>query len=153
MPAIPTLPPIANEPLSVVLLAHNAAPHAAQVVEAWLRFLEGLCRDYELLFVDDGSSDGTRSIVQSLAAKQPRLRVLRHESHRGHGAALRTALAEAHRPLFFSTLCEPAYQPGDLGKLLNRRPDPSKPDREIDQVHLVSGYRAGVKMPGALRVL
>jgi glycosyltransferase involved in cell wall biosynthesis len=153
MPAIPTLAPIANEPLTVALLAGNDQVHVGKNVESWLRFLDGLERDFELLVVADGSSDETPKVIESLAANNPRLRMLRHERPRGEGAALRTAVADSRCPLFFYTLCDPAYKPADLGRLLNRRPDPAKPEKEIDLVHFVTGYRAGVKVPSPLRAV
>src|SRR5262249_46653834 len=62
---------------------------------------------------------------------------LRHGERRGDGAALRTALGTARYPLLFYTACDPRYRPADLRRLL----------KEIDRVHLVSGYRAGRPVP------
>ena len=59
MPLLPPLPPIADQPLSVVLLAHNEEAQLETVVNEWLTFLNGLGRDYEVLLVDEGSTDGT----------------------------------------------------------------------------------------------
>ena len=82
----------------------------------------------------------------------PRLRVLIHEKACGVGAALRTGLAEASRPLIFYTLCDPRYRPEILENFLARVLEGSE-DREIDLMHLLSGYRAGVRVPGALRAV
>jgi glycosyltransferase involved in cell wall biosynthesis len=151
MPEPPKLPPVATQPLSVVLLAHDAAAHLEPLVSAWLAFLEGLCRPYEVLLVDDGSRDGTGERAELLARRHPRLRALRHPAPRGEGAALRTALAEARHPLLFYTLCEPEYRPADLGRLLEKRLGPAAPEREIDHVHLISGYRAAQPVPAGWR--
>src|SRR5215217_3169192 len=107
MPEPPPLPPIAAEPLSVVLLAHDDAAHLRPVVDGWVAYLAGLGRDYELILVDDGSPDGTGELTADLAGRHPRLRVLRHDGPRGEGAALRTALAAARHPLLVYTLCHP----------------------------------------------
>jgi glycosyltransferase involved in cell wall biosynthesis len=161
MPQTPSLPPIAKEPLSVVLLAHNNAADVEAVLAAWVAFLDGLGRDYELLFVDDGSSDGTANRAEEVGQRAPRLRVLRREEHGGEGAALRTGVAAANRPLLFYTLCDPQYRPADLGRLLDKRSgivpsagSASPPSElELDHVHLMSGYRAGVPVPAWLRVV
>lgn len=147
MPEIPRLPPIASQPLSAVLIARNQANHLEAILGAWVTFLNGLDREYELILVDDGSTDGGGDLAEKLASNFRRVQVLRHATTRGDGAALRTALAAARHPLLFYTLCDPHYQPSDLGRLLRKRSDPSKPDLELDQVHLMSASRGGRPMP------
>jgi glycosyltransferase involved in cell wall biosynthesis len=143
MPDLPPLPPIASQPLSAVLLAHNDAGHIEELVSSWATHLDALGRAYQLIVVDDGSADGTATRAEALRARWPRLEVLRHDSPRGVGAALRTALAASGLPLFFYTLCDPRYRPDDLARLL----------QTMDPVHFVTGYRAGRPVPVAWRVL
>ena len=50
----------------------------------------------EILFVDDGSTDGTAARLAAIAAADPRVRVVTHAENRGVGAAMRTGL-EASR--------------------------------------------------------
>jgi glycosyltransferase involved in cell wall biosynthesis len=137
----------------VALLAYNDAAHVESVLSGWGKVLDGLGREYELILVDDGSSDGTPDKVEALRERFGRLQVVRRPAHQGQGAALRSALAEARYPLFFYTLCRPEYRPADLGRLLQKRGDPAKPDLDLDQVHILSGYRAGVPLPRWFRVL
>ncbi|HEY7314905.1 MAG TPA: glycosyltransferase [Gemmataceae bacterium] len=153
MPELPRLPPIASQPLSAVLIARNSANHLEAVLGDWITFLNGLDREYELILVDDGSTDGGGDLAEKLATNFRRVRVLRHTTARGEGAALRTALTVAQHPLLFYTLCDPHYQPADLGKLLRKRSDPNKPDLELDQVHILSASRGGRPTPGPWRVL
>src|SRR4051812_41630812 len=111
MPELPTLPPIADQPLSVVLLARNVADHVAASLAVWLGFLDAFRPGaYELILVDDGSSDGTADVAQAQAGAYPALRVIRIDQARGEGAALRAGLEAATRPLVFYTLCDPAYR-------------------------------------------
>jgi glycosyltransferase involved in cell wall biosynthesis len=136
----------------VVLLAHNQANHLETVLAAWVTFLNGLDRDYEVIVVDDGSTDGSGDRAEKLASSYRRVQILRHAAPQGEGAALRTALAVACHPLLFYTLCDPHYQPADLGKLLRKRADPSKPDLELDHVHVLSASRGGRPMPRPWRL-
>ncbi|HME81535.1 MAG TPA: glycosyltransferase family 2 protein [Candidatus Eremiobacteraceae bacterium] len=57
--------------------------------------------DFEVIVVDDGSKDATADIVSALAAKDPRVRLVRHEVNRGYGAALRTGFASATKDFVF----------------------------------------------------
>jgi glycosyltransferase involved in cell wall biosynthesis len=143
MPDLTPLPPVADQPISAVLLAHNEEPHLEAVLTEWTALLNGLNRDYELLLVDDGSADRTAAIAENLATRLPRLRVLRHDEHRGQGAALSTGLAAATKPLLACATADRQYDPADLKLLL----------AEIDKVHLVSGYRRWQPVPAVLRWL
>jgi len=141
MPEPPELPPIAQAPLSVLLPAYQEQAHVEETLNGWLTYLNRLERDYEIVLVDDGSSDATAALAESLAAGQPRLRVFRHPLPRGFGACLRTGLEAAQHPLVFYTTCDLQYQPSDLQRLLEL----------IDQVDLVSGYRTAGRAPGKQR--
>jgi glycosyltransferase involved in cell wall biosynthesis len=143
MPDLPELPPIAKEPISVVLPAYNEEAHVATVIASWIKFLDSLEHDYALLLVDDGSTDRTAELAEGLAKQHPRLQVMRHESRRGFGAALRTGLAAAKHPLVCYAACNPNYRADDLKRLLD----------EIDKVDLVSGGRRGRAAPAWLRWL
>ncbi|MFN2462333.1 MAG: dolichyl-phosphate beta-glucosyltransferase [Candidatus Dormibacteria bacterium] len=81
--------------LSVVVPAYNEArrlPPSLRVIDAYLR-AEG--HRGELIVVDDGSSDGTSDLVEGLAAEGLNVRLLRHQSNRGKGAAVRTGVMAA----------------------------------------------------------
>jgi glycosyltransferase involved in cell wall biosynthesis len=131
--------PIATAPITVALPAYNVERTLAQTLTSWITYLDSLERDYEVLLVDDGSSDQTATLTESFSEKNGRIRLLRHAVRAGFGACLRTALAAARHPLFFYSDCTNSYQPTDLRLLLE----------VIDQVDLVTGYRVDArgKMP------
>lgn len=83
-PELTVLVPVHNE-------AGNLAPLAAEIAAA----LEGVVR-YELLFVDDGSNDGSAAELAALKAARPDIRVIRHGRRAGKSAALWTGLKAAH---------------------------------------------------------
>src|SRR5260370_21806578 len=131
MPDLLERAPIAQALLSVVLPAYNVEPSLAKVVGDWIAYLDSLGRDHELLVVNDGSTDRTAESAVALESRYPRFRHLQHPNRQGIGAALRTGLSAARFPLFSYAECSNAYQPADLGRLLEG----------IDKVDAVSGYR------------
>jgi len=82
--------------LSIVIPAFNEErrlPTTLDVVFAWLDTTA--YRDAEVLVVDDGSSDNTAAAVESRAAGEPRLRLVRNPGNRGKGYAIRHGMLEA----------------------------------------------------------
>lgn len=76
--------------LSVLMPVHNARWTIGDAVQRVLHAPVSL--DLEIVAVDDGSSDGTGEHLERLAAREPRLHVVRHDRRRGPGAAIRTAI-------------------------------------------------------------
>src|SRR5205085_7099780 len=80
---------------------HNLEAAVRDVVAASTEF-----DDYEVLIVDDGSTDGSGELADRLAHELPRVRALHHPRNQGFGAAYGTALAEAQMAYF-------TFVPGD----------------------------------------
>lgn len=78
--------------LSVIIPCYNAAGHLPLLTRS-LR--ANLRRDFEFVFVDDGSTDDTAELLAGVAADLPGATVLRHEHNRGVAAARNTGLARA----------------------------------------------------------
>ena len=78
--------------VSVVIPAHDERDVIAPTVGAVAAALESAGRDYEVVVVDDASTDGTGSIVDALAAGNPRIRCLRSHYANGFGFAVRAGL-------------------------------------------------------------
>jgi glycosyltransferase involved in cell wall biosynthesis len=124
-------PAITPAPISVVLIAFNAEVSLEQEVSAWAALLSERGQGYELILVDDGSFDRTPAVAEGVAASHVQLRLLRHDTRRGFGAALRTGLAAAAHPLLCYAAAGGFYHPADLKPML----------KWIDDVDLVAGHR------------
>jgi glycosyltransferase involved in cell wall biosynthesis len=73
---------------------------------------------YEIIVVDDGSTDGMGDAVEALAADDPRLRVARHGCNLGRGRALRTGFEESAGEFVISLDADLSYSPDHIPKLL-----------------------------------
>jgi glycosyltransferase involved in cell wall biosynthesis len=112
--------------------AYNDAPTIARLVDDAETILGRATDDYEVIVVDDGSTDGTGELLDDLVDRRPHVRVVHHPENRGYGAALRTGFAEATKELVFYTDGDGQYDVAELARLLPRmRPD----------VDVVNGYK------------
>jgi dolichyl-phosphate beta-glucosyltransferase len=82
--------------LSIVIPAYNEAVRLPPSLERIVRHLDERAVDYELLVVDDGSTDGTAAAAEAvLAPLGPRARVLRNPENLGKGASVRRGMLAA----------------------------------------------------------
>jgi hypothetical protein len=85
---------VSSPPLTVLMPVYNAAPHLRQALDS---VLAQSYRDYELLAIDDGSSDGSREILRTCS--DPRLRLVEHSRNLGLTASLNEGLVLARGAL------------------------------------------------------
>ena len=81
--------------LSVVIPAFNESARLPAYLDEVIRFLDGRGEVYEVVVVDDGSTDGTAAAVRVLAASNPAVRLLPLGRNRGKGAAVRAGMLAA----------------------------------------------------------
>ncbi len=92
-----------DQSISVVLPAYDEEACIRRAVEDALRFLPTCYADHEVIVVDDGSKDGTRAILDELAAAHPTLVVRNHPRNLGYGRAIATGFRTARMDLVFFT--------------------------------------------------
>jgi glycosyltransferase involved in cell wall biosynthesis len=106
--------------ISVFLPAHNEEGNLERVVSGFTAQLPKLADDYEIIVVDDGSSDRTAQIADCMASADPRVRVVHHRINQGYGGAVISGFAAATKP--FVLLCDGdgQFDPADLARLAAR---------------------------------
>lgn len=109
--------------LSVVLAAYNeedaVIPCAAETVE----FLATHVDDWELIVVNDGSTDGTARLIRDFAAHSPRIRDLHLAHNSGMGAALKAGYAAARKEWITMLPADGQIKPREIQKLLAHAAD------------------------------
>jgi glycosyltransferase involved in cell wall biosynthesis len=103
--------------VSVIVPCYNEERAAAQTLEQLECALATVGR-YELIFVDDGSTDGTAARLQEARAGRSSVRVIRHARNRGYGAALKTGLRAARSELVAITDADGTYPNDRLPDLI-----------------------------------
>lgn len=120
--------------LSLVMPAFNEAAGIADAVAEAHEALVGLGYEFELVVVDDGSTDGTGAAVAELAALWPRVRLLTHSTNLGYGAALRTGFEAARFDLVAFTDADGQFFLDDLEDLATlARECPVAVGRRVDR--------------------
>jgi dolichol-phosphate mannosyltransferase len=125
--------------VSVVIPVKNEAGNIAPLVAEIERALAGT--PFEIVYVNDGSTDGTEAELAALRATRPWLRPVKHAQSCGQSSAVRTGVRHARAPIV-ATLDgdgqnDPAFVP-ELLAVLNENP----------RVGLVAGQRVGRKATG-----
>lgn len=121
-----------NKGISVFFPAYNDGGTIASMVLSAILVLQSLTDDYEVIVVNDGSSDYTRDILDELDRKYDVVRVLHHEKNKGYGGALRTGFANASKEFIFYTDGDAQYDVRDL---------PGLWEQVSDGVDMVQGYK------------
>lgn len=102
--------------LSVLMPAYNEAENLAELIPATAAALEAIGRSWEIVVVDDGSTDGTRSVMGRLRSSSVRYIRLRRNS--GKSAALSVGLDHVHGDHVVLMDADGQDDPAELGKML-----------------------------------
>ncbi len=118
--------------ISAVFPAYNdGGTIASMVAAAWIA-LNQVTEDFEIIVVNDGSSDYTSTMLMEISTRYPELRVITHPSNQGYGAALRTGFSAATKDWVFYTDGDSQYNPLELVHLVGAL---------HDGVDVVNGYK------------
>jgi dolichol-phosphate mannosyltransferase len=132
-PAISVIVPVRNE-------AGNVAPLVAEIAAALQSALPD--RAFEIVYVNDGSTDATEAELRSLMADSPWLRQIRHGISCGQSAAIRTGVAMARAPLVVTLDGDGQNDPAFIPELI------AALEVGAPRTGLIAGQRVGRKATG-----
>ncbi len=122
---------MADPRLSIVIPLFNEAENLEPLAAELTAALDGLDFGYEVLFVDDGSSDESPAVLARLAAADARLRILRQARNLGQSAAFAAGFRHARGELIATLDADLQNDPADLPRML----------AELDGCDVVCGVR------------
>lgn len=133
-------PQIATPAVSVVVPVRNEAGNVAPLVAEIVNALQGSV--FEIVYVNDGSTDATEQELRRLMAQHPYLRQIRHQHSCGQSAAVRTGVAMAQAPIVATLDGDGQNNPAFIPKLI------AALEAGAPRIGLVAGQRVGRKASG-----
>jgi glycosyltransferase involved in cell wall biosynthesis len=111
-------PRVMGPQLSIVVPLYNEVENVRALYDELVAELQKLGKSYEILFVDDGSTDGTTKLLLELAAQNPSLILVRFRRNYGQTAALSAGIERARGEVIIPMDGDLQNDPADIGKLL-----------------------------------
>jgi len=118
--------------VSVVLPAYNEEENIADAVNRALEALARVTDDFEIIVVNDGSTDRTDAVADALVQQHhPRVRLVNHRTNAGYGATIRTGFHFAKRDLVFYTDADNQFDISEIAYFIPL----------IDEYDVIIGFR------------
>src|SRR5581483_216591 len=120
VPEISIFFPFWNEERNIRTVVKKAIPIAGKIAEKW-----------EIIMVDDGSSDSTAKIAQSLSAENKNIKLVQNRTNRGYGAALKAGFKNCKYDLIVFNDGDNQFDFSEVTKFLDK----------IENYDIVIGFR------------
>ncbi len=131
--------------LSIVVPAYNEESNLRRCIDEITQFLKKKDWDWEIIIVNDGSSDRTSDIAKQLAKRIPRLKVVENKPNRGYGGALKRGFAAVTKELVCFIPADGQFDFAEVTKLVKKRVE--------TEADIVSGIRVSDSDPFNRRLL
>jgi glycosyltransferase involved in cell wall biosynthesis len=117
-----------NKEISIIIPAYNEERSIGKVLDQLKQEIVKLSVEYEIIVVDDGSTDQTKRV-----AKECGVRVLSHKKNKGYGAAIKSGMRDAQNDIIVITDADGTYPVDRIGSLVDK----------ITEYDMVVGARSG----------
>ncbi|KKS88435.1 MAG: glycosyltransferase [Microgenomates group bacterium GW2011_GWC1_43_11] len=128
--------------LTIAIPAYNEEGSIGRVIERAMNAGRSLASDYEILVVDDGSTDGTEKIARQFAKKNARITIIRHRHNLGFSGAIKSCYSHASKELIFLLPGDGQIDAQDIAIFLRKAKD----------ADVVVGYRISNPEPLTRRI-
>jgi dolichol-phosphate mannosyltransferase len=128
--------------ISVVVPVYNEQDNLPILIPQLVEALKSLKRSYEMVFIDDGSSDESRNVLKEIVVRDPSLRVIGFRENCGLSAALMAGVREAHGKIIVTLDSDLQNDPKDIPKLLEK----------LDHHDMATGWRQKRQDPWLKRI-
>jgi len=119
------------ESLSIFFPAYNEEGNIATTIIDARDAAKTIAKSYEIIVVDDGSTDRTVDVVKELSCHDANIRLVRHTRNRGYGAAVKTGLRSCKKDWIFFTDSDGQFHYDELARFVDN----------ANKADLIIGYR------------
>ena len=130
--------------LSIIAPMYNEEENVVSTFKAIKETMIGFSGSWELIFVNDGSTDGTMESAQKLVKENPELRLISYERNRGRGYALRQGYKKARGTFIVSIDFDLSYHPDHILKLYQELKNDDSVDAVLGSPYMPGGRTVGV---------
>jgi glycosyltransferase involved in cell wall biosynthesis len=131
--------------VSFVIPMYNEELNIEHAIGAAVEALQKYAGDYEIIIVDDASTDDSPRLVAQAGRENPRVRAIRHEVNRKLGGSLKTGFAAASKDLVLYMDADLPFDPDVLGRAIRAL--------ELTGADVIAGYRLDRTMEGLRRTI
>ena len=117
--------------ISIVIPVYNEEANLRSLLEGLVPVMQGLNRPYEIIAVDDGSTDNSLEILKSLKSKYGALRIIKLDRNNGQSAAFDAGFKQSRGETVLTIDADLQYDPRDIPTLLAK----------LNEYDLVCGWR------------
>jgi glycosyltransferase involved in cell wall biosynthesis len=139
------LPAVQKPTISLVIPMFNEEANIEHALAYAVEALSEHARDYEIIIVDDASTDESPELVRRAVAGNQRIRLMRHDFNQKLGASLRTGFAAAKNELILYMDADLPFDPDVLGRAIRAM--------NVTRADVISGYRFDRTTEGMRRTI
>lgn len=111
-----------NQGLSIILPVYNEEKNIKDVIVEIITNVKNCTNNFEIILINDGSSDKSADIIKNLMIEYPSLRLINNERNEGYGASIRKGISHAEKELLLIMDADGQFRMDNLNAFLDKKP-------------------------------